>query len=188
MSEVAIVDAVLNELRDGNRKLSNPALSRENSGWEPEGSPPPIAPQLYISVDESGVTNPGTPQQDHLKEQYRISVFINRRTGEVSADRYSDIYRKLNNGLTAIERKIVRALHGNWEVMTAANALLTQYAGGDSVQGFQQPLWYTGRPKTKPRGADWSGETIADGTLVSWVVRELTFVGFLRVTPNDEIT
>lgn len=188
MSEIAIIDAVLDELRDGEKKLTNPLLTRENSGFEPAGSPPPVAPMLYISVDENGVTNPAVPQQDHLKERYRITVFINRRTGGIAPDRYSNIYSKLNKGLTAIERKIVAAIHGNWAIQIAANEYLNAIAG-DTVQGFQQPLWYTGRPKTKPRGAEWSGETNSDGRKpIGWIVRELEFIGCDRVCPIDEIT
>lgn len=190
MNDIAIIDAVLDQLRTGMKRLTNPILTRENSGFEPAGSPPPNAPTLYISVDENGVTNPAAPQQDHLKERHRITVYINRRTGGVAPDRYSSIYRKLNSGLTAIERKIIAAIHGNWEILTRANELLGELVeDGEAGQPFSSALWYTGRPKTKPRGAEWSGETTSDGRKpIGWIVRELEFVGFDRVTPNESIT
>lgn len=187
MSEVVIIDAVLAELRDGVRKLQTPKLDRTNSGFEPAGAPPPNAGDLYISVDENGVQNPAEPAQDHLKERYRISIYINRRTGAVAPDRYSSIYSKYLLGLTPIERAIVAAIHGNWDIRVAANARLVELANGEAVNEFLTPLWYTGRPKTTPRGAEWSGEQ-AGQTPVGWIVRELNFVGFDRVQPLSSIT
>lgn len=187
MSEVAIVESVIAELRDGVRRIRTPKLDRTNSGFEPAGSPPPWAGDLYISVDEGGVQNPGNPAQDHLKERYRISVYINRRTGAIAPDRYSSIYSRFLVGLTPIERSIIAAIHGNWDIRTAANARLVENAEGEAVNEFLAPLWYTGRPKTAPRGAEWSGEE-AGKNPVGWIVRELNFVGFDRVQPISSIT
>lgn len=187
MSEVVIIESVLAELRDGARKLQTPKLDRENSGFEPAGSPPPWAGDLYISIDEAGVQNPGPPAQDHLKERYRITVYINRRSGSTAPDRFSTIYSRHLVGLTAIERSIVAAIHGNWDIRVAANARLVALANGAAVNEFLTPLWYTGRPKTRPRGAEWSGETSGQSP-VGWIVRELNFVGFDRVQPLSSIT
>lgn len=187
MSELAIINAVLAELRDGAKRINSPKLDRMNSGFEPAGQPPPAAGDLYIAVDEDGVQNPKDPAQDHLKERYRIKVFINRRTGATAPDRYSTIYSRFSGGLLVIERAIVAAIHGNWDIRVAANALLVEAANGSAVNEFLTPLWYTGRPRTTPRGAEWSGETSGQNP-VGWIVRELNFVGCDRVQPLSSIT
>lgn len=175
VAEVAIIDAVLAELRTGAKAVTNPALTVHNSEWQPDGKPPPNSPDLYVSVDEDGMMSGGDAAQGELKEVAKINVWISIRAGSIAPDRRAEIMRRNSQPLSAMERKIIDAIHGNQTIRAAANASL---AAGDAI--FHNPLYYAGRVKTEIKDSSWASE--GDNTEVSgWVVRRLPFIGMRRV-------
>lgn len=186
MSEVFVSKAALATLRLPG-VVSSVNLTNLNSGIQPQGHPPPIAPQLYISIDEAGVTNPSDPKQDHLKEVHSLSIFISRRTGGVSEDRLRTVYEKLKTGLSIVERQVIAAIHANHELRVLAGELLQAEHHDETVQEFSTPLWYTGQKQTSGRSFEWSNEPPGKNP-IGWIVRELGFQGCLRMQYNNSIT
>lgn len=153
----------------------------KNIGVEPGGKPPPKSGRFYISIDEEGVQNEGSVEQDFLRERMNIAVWVSIRSGQKAPDRTGEIYLDSMSGFGPFERQIRRLLHGDQVLRNNINELLT---GGDqNIQGVQEPCWWQGRATTAKTAAEWSSET---GTnVVGWLVRKLRFVGFRRVTPRD---
>lgn len=177
--ETAAMNAVVQVIREAARS----DVVNKNCGVQPGGNPPPVAGELYISVDEGGVTNPDPPGQDHVTEELRITVWISIRIGVVPLDRRANAYFGAINALSPIDRQIVAGLHGNWNLRLIANSKLG--ANDADVQEFQDTLWFRGREKTRIETGDWSHQP---DTKVGWIVRPLNFSGFRRVQRNDSIT
>ena len=136
----------------------------------PEGRPPARWAGFYIGLDEGRVQS---TEKAFLREVYTIEVYVYRQTGEYSDDRHGDIYTKNVNGLGVLERRVIRAIHNSHTIMAAANAILADDARPGDI--IQQPLWYTGRGKTR------YGATGADErSMKSFMQRVLPFSGGVR--------
>ena len=120
-AEIAIIDATLDALRAGAKALTNPALTLANSGWQPDGKPPPSAPDVYVSIDEDGIISRGDSAQGELQEVYKINIWISIRSGAVAPDRRSEIMRRASQPLTRTERQILNAVSGSQAIRNAAN-------------------------------------------------------------------
>ena len=177
-ADVAAMEAVAQVIREAARS----DVVNKNCGVQPGGNPPPVAGDLYISIDEGGASNPDAVGQDHLTEELRITVWISVRLGVLPVDRRSSAYFGAINAISPIDRQIIAGLHGNWNLRTIANAKLG--ANDIDTQEFQDTLWYRGREKTRIEDGSWSHQT----DKIGWLVRPLNFSGFRRVQRNDSIT
>lgn len=187
---IDLLDAVVDALITGPLKPASPALTAVNCAIQQDGSPPPRAPDFYISVMEDGVQTEGIAAQGDLNELQRLSIFISIRVGQVAADRFDAIYRRNAKGLKKAERQILNAIHGQQWVRQRANTLAASRdvaAGGSGqVAQYLTPLYYAGRSQTTLKGAEWSWE---EGTKDSgWLVRQLPFIGGRMVSYIGSIT
>lgn len=185
--DIAATNGVMRALHEGPFPLTNPILEvGRNLGIEPAGQPPPNAPELYIAVDENGVTVHGTPTDhgNHLEEDYLISVTISRRLGAIPRDRRQQAYQLTRRSLSPVEQQIKQAIHAKQEVRIFANEFADSM---DNHTGqFQTPLFFRGRSPTEFKSAmEWSGEVGNDDS--GWAVRRLNFVGLRFVVPSDKI-
>ena len=149
-------------------------------GVMPEGRPPATMGAWFIGIDENRVES---DERTAIVERFAIDVVLTVRTGVIPKDRADEIY--LNNlfGLEPLERAVLTALHGQQSVRTAANAILAANAVAN-YYAFTQPLYYSGRGKSAPRGADWTGEENDNATFMT---RTLPFIGGLRVQPISNV-
>lgn len=185
---IELLDAVLDQLRNGPKKFTAPILTEKNSAIRPSGHPTPAAPEFFLAVDEEGTQVPrADAAQFDLWEVFQVAVYINIRTGRKAADRFDEIYRRHKQGLKAITRQVLRAVHGQQSLRLAANALLLS---GEAQ--FTRPLYCSGIGKVEVKPSDWSGE-IADGTPTTagasgWLVCKISFRGADRIQYLDVIT
>lgn len=170
------IAAMLIAARDALRAVDG--FSNERCDIQPGGRPPARMGEFYIALDEGSIQS---TEKSSLREVFTIVVWISKRTGKYPRDQYGKIYTANAIGMDAIERKVIRAIHGQQAVRVAANTLLgAPHANAGDI--FQQPLWYTGRGPTQFRGADWSGGSDESDT---FLVRQLTFAGAVRVQALD---
>lgn len=184
---IEILDACLDQLREGPKCFTTPQLTKKNSDIRPGGRPTPAAPEFFLAIDGGKIDIPRADKaQFDLWEVFNVEITINIRTGRIAADRYADIYRRNKLGLKVITRQVLRAIHGQQAVRAAANLLLEE----DEAE-FKRPLYATGYA-TEIKASDWSGE-VADATNAiagasGWMVRKLTFRGMDRIQYLDSIT
>lgn len=177
MSMGMILLTVRDHLRDA---LSLPAAACE---IQPGATPTPAAGEILVAIDEYRVESRSAA---HLAEHYEIEVGIWRRVGQFPADRRGELllpeaaYTHALQSLDVLERKVVTALHGNYEAVTQQmNTFYGLGAGeqGDIVQGA--PL-YRGRG----RAEHWPPITQAHPK-PNWLGRRLRFAGLRRVQGLD---
>lgn len=149
-------------------------------GLQPGGHPPARMGEWYVSIDESNVIS---TEKESLREVHSVEINITKRAGKYASDTADKAYLENMNGLRAIERQVIQLVHNNHTLRALANTLggLPGETIGDI---FQQPLWYTGRGRTRFEGGEWIG---ADGDH-AFLVRTLNFTGAARVQAPDVMT
>lgn len=173
-----MIEALLEATRD--RLIDQLALSNFEVGIQPDGRPPAVMGEFYISLDEQNIQS---SEMGFLQERYAISIWFTLRAGIYANDRKDEPYLLQSKLLTAWERKIIKAIHGRQEIRQSANLLLAEYGATGSGE-FSFPLYYGGRTKTRTPGEWILGET-ADPS--PCMVRELAFNGGLRTQNLDTI-
>lgn len=133
MSLAALLTAVRNQLR------TKMGLSPLECDCQGKGQPPPIVGERYIAVHPTG-WGPGDSRIDHgLDEVYRVTCTITKRISAVPKDRIpSEVFLKTLTGLEALARLAMKHVHQNYDVMNAANDLIS---GSDKLM---QPLFWDG--------------------------------------------
>lgn len=175
-----MIEALLEATRD--RIRDQLKIDGKKVGVRPKGKPPATMGDFYIAVDEIGVQS---GDAGSLREGHQIAVWITIRAAVLPEDRREDGYLARGRNLTALERKVIKAVHGNHDLRTAANVLLQKYEALGSAE-FQAPLYYSGRGATSEPKTDWIvGESPEQPT--PCLVRQLNFAGGLRVQRIDEI-
>lgn len=180
----AISTAMLARLR---AVVTHTVLTTANSGIEQDGHPPPVAPQVYVSVTDAVVRVKGSRDgypQNLLERKFGNTVFVSMRTGVYAPDQIEMIYQRAVGSLDILEAQVLAALHDQQAVRALAVANLD--AGEEP---FLFPPYYQGRPGTEVHDAGWSHEenTGDEGTVVGWLVRRLPFEGFDRIEYSSEI-
>ena len=168
MSVITILDEVVTHL------TTQMSLQADQIGVEPELTPPHIAPEFYIAVDEGDVVSDST--DNFLREKIGFEVGIWKRTGDYDKDRRAKIYSKSATGLDALERLVVINLHMSWALRAAINTA-GSYGQAGNGDVYQLPPVYQGRGKTEARSIG----TDNSGNLSTWLMRRLRFGGMLRV-------
>jgi len=158
------------------------SLDKDACGVQSGGRPPNSAGELYLAVDELGVQSTA---RAHLREVYELEIALWRRGGQYADDRHGDVlladdpYLAGVRTLDALERDVIRHVHGNYSDITAAANAEIGAGGGEAGDIFQLALYYVGRGRTEtiPRPA-------ADRT-IDWIGRRLKFLGMTRVQALD---
>ena len=176
LPEEAAMLVVLHELRDGSRRVTDPPLTEANSGIQPLGQAIGAAGEFWVAVDEGGESVDGSPRQDHLKTTLTIEVTISRRLRQMPRDRAAANYLQRRRGLAHLQLQIIRALHGNFKLLTEINK-----STPSTASPFEEPLWFAGAGKTRVESGLWSAE---DSQGPAWYVRTLRFVGLRRTRCN----
>lgn len=168
MSHAALLQAVNTHLRT-TLTLPNQACDVREGG-----RPPASMGEFYYGIDEAGTTS---NTQEYLREEFQIEVTVTIRTGKHPTDRQAAMYLTATTGMEARCRPVIAAIHRNYALMVAANALIT-----GSVNKFQRPLFFRGSDKSQHKGADWAhGKDGQD----NFLVRRLRFGGALRIQDID---
>jgi hypothetical protein len=101
----------------------------------------------------------GGPHSDNgIQEWYGVNVGITQRFNGTPTDRITQsVYLRELTGLEAVSRKVLLALHRNYAVMAAANAIIQTEAGvGATIFGFITPLeWETITVPPDIKTGDW---------------------------------
>jgi hypothetical protein len=91
-------------------------------------------------------------------------------------------------GLEAMERRVIKIIHGSQEFrveMDKRLGIATEQDPTEDTGGiFQMPLFYTGRGRTSIEDGTWGG---AAPDSESWLVRRLNFKGATRVQDTAKI-
>ncbi|MEM8681664.1 MAG: hypothetical protein AAGF97_20135 [Planctomycetota bacterium] len=149
-------------------------------------TPPPTAGQFYVSIDEQGEDETSVDASQELRERVSIQVAVWRRVADVPQDMTSqvmlptNIYRATSSSLSAIQRRVIIALHKQYSVMEAYNDKIRAQQGSGENWGIASlPLRYVGRTPNEQYNAANEG-----GAFVFWLGRRLSFRGLER-TLND---
>lgn len=117
-----------------------------------DGQPNPACGESFYAI------HPGEWRGDSadadLEELFGVSVTVTRRLGQAPLDRWgTDVWAKIVSGMDVICRKIVTAIHKNYAVLNAANAILE---GESPLQGgFVEPLQFLNASALQQKGPDW---------------------------------
>lgn len=163
MSEAAILSAVRDQLRE--------QLALKPIECDVMFEPPASTGEEFIAIEGAAVSSSET---ESLKEVYQVYASVWKRTGKYPADRRGNILLDNVSGLDVLERRVIRAVHGNQMIRLAACELAKAPSeiGGDI---FQKALYYQGREPTRTE------TTGANGSEITWMVRRLRFAGMTRV-------
>jgi len=109
---------------------------------------------------------------------YAIDVGVVKRVTSVPRDRLRNVFFRNISALTAEVDKIYEAIDFNYDLLNAANSLITDETG--STNGFMEPLKFTGmdrRPRLVP------GDLFASpGSEAAGLMRVINFGGARRIT------
>lgn len=175
-----MIEALLEAARD--HLIDALKSSRDYVGIRPDGKPPATMGEWYVSIDETGITS---GSRHSLREDYRLSIWVTLRAGLYPGDRLEETYLAQSKRLTGLERSVIKYLHANHDLRTAADQVLsdTDLLGSG---GFQLPLYFMARSRTQKR-ADWIlGENPENAS--PCMVRELTFAGGDRLQDLSNFT
>lgn len=171
MSLVAILQAVRDQLK------TSLDLQDHECQVHDDPQPHPDVGKRFFAV-YPGSCGPGSEQIDYgLSESLGVNVGLTVRLSGVPQDRVTEeIFLQALRGIEPLSRKIVAAIHMNYEVMSRANDLIS---GEDK---FFHPLTWaftTMPPEVKLGEWFWSGES--NISRKSGVFVNIAFVGAERI-------
>lgn len=145
-----------------------------------DGRPDPACGQVFLAV------HPGTSDnaaRNYLDERVSFFVTITYRTGYTPQDRIGEaVLIDPQAGLLRFASRVKAALHMQYDVLAAANALIDGF--DDTTNGFVEPPGYRSAVYLGPQGANWFwGEGVADDT--TGLAVQLTFDGARRICATD---
>lgn len=175
MSVEALLDAVRDRIRNACR------YADDQCDVQPDGSPPPDAGEVYVSVHPQGFRN----EDDYahaLNEVVEIGVTLTMRAAWLPVDRQGNqMVAKASTGLYARAEAIRAAVHMDYVSMNAANTTI-----GASENGFVEPLKFRSCSAPQLKGPDWfNAEGQGGDPAAGWAV-ELQFGGARRVQVIEE--
>lgn len=121
----------------------------------PDERPPPSSGDLFISVHPLGWSPGDTNDSLVIDEVYQVGITICRRIRPLPHDRVFDsVFVTRVRGIEDLARKVISALHHNWDVISDANNLIAAWGG--SGYNIIEPLrWQGCDPSPVPRDASW---------------------------------
>ena len=174
MSEVALVNAVAKKLRT---TLSDRTGDHVRVSFE--GQPFPHSGQWFVGVAENGFSNQSMSATG-LDELYSVKVVI---TFKMAYSPKKDIEELMaeQGQMRDMTRKVVTAIHQQWDVIGYANTEL-----GNAVNGFIECLRFSSATPVQTRGGDWVWSDSDNPPSV--YVRELTFINARRIQTLESMT
>lgn len=178
MSLYACMLATRNKLREELKFSDNEICITER-----EGRPPATGWNTFIAIWGTD-WRPDEPDLDlGLSELYSFSVTITQRVNAIAQDRIgTDMYVSENLETEKVVRKIIIAIHKQYDIITAANDLIDaetynqimepfRWRGGDAVPILRDASWL----KT------WAPDHITDPQLDCFLTLQLDFGGAKRM-------
>lgn len=178
--ERALIVAVRNTLRlpivDGGAGYSDAQCD-----IEPDEMAPATVGEVYVVVMCGGY-QPGPRHRSSggiNDTVYGIDITVIKRIAQVPRDRHGSAYINNLSALSPEIGKVYNALDWNYDLITAANVLITANTG--SVEGFMEPLKFSGIEK-RPRivGGDVLGSDAKSKAV--GLARMISFHGARRMT------
>lgn len=143
----------------------------------PDGRPPPVCGQRFVSVHAGDWSNAAS---ESLDERVGLKVTITDRMGVFPLDRHGlEALDKAQTGLETFAEAVVNALHMSYEHMNAANVLIQ-----GTVTKFVEPLRFR-LGQLDYRDATWFGATDPDADAGLSIT--LTFGDALRVQKIEDL-
>lgn len=158
MSLAALLVGVRDELR------SVLGIQAIQIGIQEDGQPPPgMGASLYISVHPLR-WKPTTSREiiQGLDESYAIGVTITKRISYVPEDRKNEeVFLKSLVGFEKLSRRIMVAVHQNWDVIERANNyIISQKTDDLEIDPVMEWLrWESTQEVPTPRDGTWLWET-----------------------------
>ena len=162
--------AVLDKIRSA-LSLTTGVAGQLTSDVTFDGQPPPGCGEWFYAV-YAGEWRGQSGDAD-LEEIVGVNVTVTRRSAFAPNDRQgSDVWAKAASGLEVQLRKVILAIHHQYDVMNAANTIITA-----SFTGFVEPLLFINGGKPEPKGLDWfSAEQVEAGKFANaGIAQTLTF-------------
>lgn len=153
MSMESLLDAVEDAVRTAGD------YTEAQCGVQPDGMPPPSAGQMYAAI-HGGAWDSADQEAHRLDEYLGVAVTLSMRTAFTPRDRVGrEAVRKAKKGLYARAEVIRAALHMSYTVILAANTAMdaTYTDAGRAVDGFVEPLKFSGGGRVQRQGPDWWG-------------------------------
>jgi len=182
-TETALLLAVRNILRD-RLKLTNDECEIELDEEVPE-----TVGESYTAVIPDGVT-PG-PAQDPsggvLDEIYAVRVSVIMRNRLLPADKIREMFLYTSNALNRRIEDVRSIIDFQYDVQNMANLLIRE--GGDTLQGFIEPLRFTSRDD-RPRIADplvFRARTSGSSKAPVGLIRSISFGGARRMRERIQL-
>jgi hypothetical protein len=130
------------------------SLDDDTCDVQPDGAPEAMSGEWYYAVHPLGIDQTGD-QAHYIMERYSVGVTVTRRATYAPQDRAgSEIVAKRATGLYAAAARVRAALHGRWEIVAAANVIITDDLG-DEANGFVEPLLLSTISAPRPQGGGW---------------------------------
>lgn len=178
MSEIALLTAVERKLRT---VLNDPKGDRVARSFE--GQPFPHSGQWFVGIAENGFSN-SNMNSTCLDELYSVKVVLTFKMAFAPKKSIEAVFSEQDH-MRDLTRKIVVALHQQWDVINTANEILNP-GETDTVNGFIECLRFANASAVQQRGADWVWADSDNPPTV--YVRELNFVKARRVQTLESMT
>ena len=170
--QVALEQAVLAMLRN------QLGYTAKNSGRTWQGEPPPMAPNVFVSVWHDGSRQ--CQSKSALDELHGVYVTVTVRTDDLPWDRWVEHRDVLEARLNAIVALLQKDCN-DARVMRAANALGGLDGQGQQI-GFRVPLQCAAFDAVMTKGADWFKADLEEGgDLPSGLAQTVRFRGPQRI-------
>jgi hypothetical protein len=172
MSMPALAIAVRDTIR------ADPNYGDKHCNVEFDERAPATAPQLYIIVTfGSHIAGENNEAGQLIHGEYGIDVAVALRSPVKPRDRKRDLWIESANSFRFHEITIVGLIHFRYDVITAANVLITSQEGGTPC-GFYKPLSYNGAGPIREAPSEiFAGVT---GETQAALIQTLRFRGAMR--------
>jgi len=166
------------------RALLGDAAGQKSGVQPPPGRPPAFSGQFYYAIWLTGVSG---DDQNALSDDkvYGVCVTITARMGYAPKDRQGQKMTEADQLLDEADA-VATAFHQSDLLRIEANKLIPGTAeyvaihgGGETVNGFEEPLRFQSYGPPENRGGEWVGSETAGNV---WAI-DVYFGGAKRVTP-----
>lgn len=152
---------------------------------QPKGQPTAIAGQVYIGLFGLDWHNETPSMMSGIDELYGVGAMVTIRIAQIPVDRFGgDAYIKPLIGLEAWCRKVMVAVHQNYDLMNLANSLIP-----DHPNLLEQPLfWSDTQPEPELQDETWFRSNPKDsGPTVCGMSMLVRFVDARRTIAQDNL-
>ena len=176
--ESALLTAVRNQLR------TVCGFSDAECQVEPDEMAPSVAGNRFVAVLPNGWRRGDTSNDSGgLRDKiYSVQVVLILRTTAIARDRQNDsIFLEASKGLEKVLEDISAAIDWKYEVLNAANNIISTAGGSNASRGFIEPLRESAIDP-KPRYVNSGVFAAMPGKTSAALARTITFDGARRIT------